>query len=142
MFAIMEPITTEEPIHQRCFACGRANVDGLKLTFSARGDGKIGANFTLGDAYQGYPGMVQGGIIATVLDSAMTNYLFSQGVTAMTVRLNVQYRQPVLVGELLTVEAELIRKRGRLYELKACLFQAGCLKALASAKFMVPKDVI
>lgn len=135
-------VTTDQFVHSRCFACGAANADGLGLVFSSNGDNRIIASCFVGEAYQGYSGVVQGGIIATILDSAMTNCLFTKGIEAMTVRLNVQYHAPVLVGEPLTVEARLVRQRGRLYELEASLTQSGSLKASADGRFMVPKDAV
>lgn len=124
--------------HLNCFACGTENRDGLGLAFEISGEHKVKAHYVVDKHYQGYPGIVQGGIVASILDSAMTNCLFACQIEAMTVRLNVQYHLPVITEESLTVEAELVRQRGRLYELEADLIQEGILKATASGRFMVP----
>lgn len=128
--------------HSLCFACGAENGRGLGLVFSACGDGQVTADCTIGEQYQGYPGVVQGGIVAALLDSAMTNCLFSQGVEAMTVRLSVQYREPVAAGRPVRVEAELTRHRGRVYELESSLVQDGSVRASATGKFMVRKSAV
>jgi acyl-coenzyme A thioesterase PaaI-like protein len=99
-------------------------------------DGSISAKYIIDDCYQGYPGIAQGGIIATLLDSAMTNCLFCRGICAMTAQLNIRYRKPVKVGQPLTVEAVLRNKHGRLYELSARIMQAGSLRAVSTAKFL------
>lgn len=131
-----------ESVHSCCFACGDANTDGFGLVFTKSGENQVRAECIVGESYQGYPDLVQGGIVATILDSAMTNCLFMQGIEAMTVRLDVRYRLPVLVGKLLNVEAKLTSCRGRVYELESKLTQNGLLKASASGRFMVPKDAV
>jgi len=122
--------------HRRCFACGRENEGGLGLVFKKCDDGRVCAQCTIDEHYQGYPGMVQGGIVATILDCAMTNCLFADGVEAMTVRLNVKFHEPVLVNEKLIVEASRVSTRGRVYEMKASITQKEKVKASASARFM------
>jgi uncharacterized protein (TIGR00369 family) len=122
--------------HRHCFACGRENEGGLGLVFKKCDDGRVGARCIIDERYQGYPGMVQGGIVATILDCAMTNCLFADGVEAMTVRLNVKFHEPVLVNEKLIVEASRVSTRGRVYEMKASITQKEKVKASASARFM------
>jgi hypothetical protein len=54
-----------------CFGCGGANARGMKLTFEQDGNTKrIRGAFKLAAEYQGGPGFIHGGIIATVLDEA------------------------------------------------------------------------
>ncbi|MFC1962064.1 PaaI family thioesterase, partial [Chloroflexota bacterium] len=53
-----------------CFGCGQNNPIGLKLKFKKDGDG-VRTEFTPGESYQGWPGMVHGGIIGCLLDEAM-----------------------------------------------------------------------
>lgn len=129
-------------VHSRCFACGRDNSEGLRLVFRNASDGRVCARCTLDEQYQGYAGVVQGGIIATMLDSAMTNCLFCQSISAVTARLNVRYHEPVVVGQEMAIEAALVRHRGRIYELEAALTQGNQLKASASGRFMVTKDAL
>ena len=52
-----------------CFGCGQKNPIGLKLMFKL--DGKMArAEFTPRDDFQGWPGVLHGGIIAMILDEA------------------------------------------------------------------------
>jgi acyl-coenzyme A thioesterase PaaI-like protein len=128
--------------HRHCFACGPENGGGLGLVFKKKSNGGVQAECIIDERYQGYPGVLQGGIVATILDCAMTNCLFADGVEAMTVRLNVQFHEVVLVNENLIVEAELTSRRGRVYELKASITQRGEIKASASARFMRASSAI
>ena len=50
-----------------CFGCGPANADGLHLRSFVRGD-EIVARWQPAEMYQAFPGMLNGGIIGTLLD--------------------------------------------------------------------------
>jgi acyl-coenzyme A thioesterase PaaI-like protein len=86
---------------------------------------------------QSYPGMVHGGMVAALLDAAMTNCLFSRGVTAVTGDLRVRFRQPVKVDCVAEITAAVVRTRGRLRHLTADLLQDGKPMARATATFVV-----
>ena len=56
--------------HGWCIGCGKNNPYGLKLNF--QWDGKtVRSEFTPNDFYQGWPKIVHGGIITTMLDEVM-----------------------------------------------------------------------
>lgn len=97
-----------------CFGCGGANAAGMKLTFlqddSAQ---RIRAAFKLGAQYQGGPGFIHGGIIATVLDEAMSKVSRFRQIHAVTAELVIEYLKPVWVDEDLLIEAYEIEKNGR-----------------------------
>lgn len=123
-------------VHARCFACGSENPDGLNLRFRQNGDGVVTATFTVTERYQGYPGVVQGGIVATILDSAMANCLFGIGVEAMTASLELRFREAVRTDMPLTVMASMVEHRGRVYKTQARIVQGGSLRVTASAMFV------
>ena len=86
-----------------CFACGKENPIGLKLDFSMQ-HGKCVARKVVPREYQGYEGIVHGGILTTMLDEIMVKYLIlSGGEQAVTAKLEIRYRQPTPVGEMLTI---------------------------------------
>lgn len=122
------------PLHADCWACGR-NHCGLNLRFVRCGDA-VEATFNCDSRYAGYNGILQGGIVASILDSAMTNCLFHCGVTALTAELTVRYRHPVLCDQVAVVRACVTDNRGELWVLHAELRQDGHLKAQAAAKFL------
>jgi uncharacterized protein (TIGR00369 family) len=66
---------------------------------------KIVGAFCLGDRYQGAPGIAHGGIVALVLDEALSKVSKFYGVAAVTAELNVEYLRPVRIGEEIRVEA-------------------------------------
>ncbi|MDH7499144.1 MAG: PaaI family thioesterase [candidate division NC10 bacterium] len=122
--------------HGKCYACGPNNKEGFGLVFAPSSTGAVEAEFYCDAKYQGYPGFLQGGVVATLLDSAMTHCLFHRGVGAMTGRLYIQFKKPVRIGEGVRIRADLIEQRGPLYRLRAEVTQDESLCAKASATFM------
>lgn len=97
-----------------CFGCGGANPRGMQLTFEQDdASRRIRGAFRLGAEYEGGPGFIHGGIIATLLDEAMGKLNHFRGVRAVTAELTIEYLRPVPVGEDLLVEAYEIEKNGR-----------------------------
>lgn len=126
--------------HPFCFVCSGSNPLGLALRHSLAPDGSVSASFLGSSALEGYPGMLHGGIVATLLDGAMTNCLFAQGIRAWTADLRVRYRSPVLAAEELTVRAWLESSHHSLFELRAEITQSGTVKARAHGRFIQPDD--
>lgn len=71
------------------------------------------SRFRLSKRYTGPPGHCHGGIIATILDDAMSKLSKLRDVVAATSRMTVEYRRPVPLHRPLRVESREISKRGR-----------------------------
>lgn len=95
-----------------CFACGRDNNIGLKLKFHQEGD-SVRSEFVPGELHQGWPGVVHGGIICTMLDEVIGYSAGFQGLYAVTANMNVHYRKPAMVGHKLLLSAEVASVEGR-----------------------------
>lgn len=122
--------------HSACVACGPANPAGLKLKFKKQPDGSVGAVVFCRREVTGYDGMLHGGVAALMLDSAMTNCLFSLGIAAFTAELNIKYKAPVVIGRAAEVSGRLVSDLAPLYLMKAELRQDGKTKVIAEAKFI------
>jgi uncharacterized protein (TIGR00369 family) len=97
-----------------CFGCGAANARGMLLTFEQDDAAqRIRGNFRLGAEYQGGPGFIHGGIIATVLDEVMGKVCRFREVRAVTAELSIEYLKPVPVDADLVVEGHEVEKKGR-----------------------------
>jgi uncharacterized protein (TIGR00369 family) len=122
-----------------CFGCGGANARGMKLTFEQDDSTKrIRGAFKLGPEYQGGPGFIHGGIIATVLDEAMGKVSRFRGVRAVTAELVVEYLKPVSVDAPLLIEAYEVEKTGRnLHYVGEIRDQSGDLLARGRGRFVV-----
>lgn len=107
----------DETDYQRCFACGQRNPAGLKMIFRVEED-TIVCDFTPREEHQGFPGVIHGGIIATVMDEALnrTSMLAERPTWTMTGRLETRYRRYVPYGPLLRVRASLVSQRGRMLQ--------------------------
>ena len=101
--------------YQLCFACGQRNPYGLHMVFRQEDD-SIVCDFMPQVEHQGFPGIIHGGIVASVLDEALnrTSMLGNPPAWTMTGRLEVRYRRNVPYGPLLRVRAKLKSQRGRL----------------------------
>jgi acyl-coenzyme A thioesterase PaaI-like protein len=96
-----------------CFGCGDDNPIGLHLRFAPDGDGVI-ASFIPGPEHQGFYDVVHGGIISSVLDEAMAWAVAHAGVWAVTGEMRVRFRQPVKIGDLISVVARVSGTRDRM----------------------------
>jgi uncharacterized protein (TIGR00369 family) len=97
----------------RCFGCGQANVTGLRLEFLLAEDGTVVCLPTIPDSFEGPAGYLHGGIIATLLDEAMSKSVRARGLTAMTRQMEVEYLRPVHSGAPIRLEGRLVRSEGR-----------------------------
>ena len=122
--------------HPRCVVCGGGNPMGLGLRFTVAEDGGVESTFTGSACFEGYTGRLHGGLIAALLDGAMTNCLFAHGCEAVTAELTVRYRHPVAPAARLTVRAWLTESREPLHLLRAELRQDEQVKAIALGKFL------
>lgn len=99
--------------YQACFGCGMRNVAGLQLTFRMEDD-EVVTEFTPDARLQGFPGVVHGGILATLLDETLSRTAAIEGRWMMTGRLEVRFRQAAPVGERLRVTARARSSRRRM----------------------------
>jgi acyl-coenzyme A thioesterase PaaI-like protein len=69
------------------------------------------ADYTPGESQQGFPGVLHGGIIATLLDETMgrTGALRQQWL--VTGKLEIRYRKPAPIDQPMRVWAEIARER-------------------------------
>lgn len=124
-----------ESLHLNCFACGNSE-NGLRLKFTAEEDISVTAEWLCQECYQSYDGIIHGGIIATLLDAAMTNCLLAQGIEAMTADLQVRYRASIKPGKKVRISASLVEKQRSIYTLESQVEQDGSVAAIAKARFM------
>lgn len=122
--------------HDHCLLCGQRNPWSLKLAFQADADGAVRAYFDSHQRLQGYAGILHGGVIAALLDAAMTHCLFHRGVPAVTGDLHVRFVKSVSCNASLEIRAWVISSHPPLYRLKAEITHEERVMAWAEAKFM------
>jgi len=109
------PNLERQPDSSMCFVCGRDNPIGLHLTFYVEGE-EVKTTFTPGPEHQGWPDVLHGGIISTILDETVGRTCFLVDMWAVTGRFELRYRQPVPIGQPLTAVARIVRVHGRVLE--------------------------
>ncbi len=130
-----------------CFGCGEANPDGLQLRFRRLGDEtppRVLAKCRIPRRFHGAPGMLHGGIVATLLDEAMAKVNAHVGVTAVTQSLQVTYRRPVPTSRPVEIEGRHVRVRGRyVYNHGEIRLPNGKVLATAKGRFVIlPREAV
>ncbi|GAC1335571.1 MAG: hypothetical protein NVSMB17_18620 [Candidatus Dormibacteria bacterium] len=128
--------------YQQCFVCGQQNDSGLKTVYRQERD-RIVTVFTGEARHQGFPGVVHGGILSTLLDETMGRTALFERAWVMTGRLEVRFRSPAPLGQPLTVSGWATRLRSRSVETRGEIRGAGGeLFADATGLFLkVPEKV-
>jgi uncharacterized protein (TIGR00369 family) len=101
-----------------CFVCGEKNPAGLHLSFSLQ-NGKVTTEFVPEKIHQGYKGIVHGGIISALLDETMVKTALLQGMPAVTAEISIRFKNPLLSGEKVLVEASIVDMRRKIIETSA-----------------------
>jgi uncharacterized protein (TIGR00369 family) len=119
-----------------CFVCGLQNDLGLKLKFYEVGARKTRAETIIEDSFQGYPGIVHGGVIAAMLDEAAGRTVMNNANPdrmVVTGKMDIRYRKPVSTGNLLVITGELVEDKGRI-SIAASKIHDDCGNLLAEAQ--------
>jgi len=139
--AIIPKVTLNADLDEGlCFGCGLNNPIGLKLKFDRDGD-TIRTEFTPDKTHQGWPGLLHGGILGTLLDEAMSNVAYNTGNTCLTASINIRLKQPVKVEVPLVITARITRLRKKLIETEGqvCL-KDGTVVAESTAKQFIAEN--
>lgn len=125
------------PTSRGCFVCGKENPIGLRVSFARTPNG-VTASVCPPMAFQGFDGLMQGGVAAGLMDDAMWYAIYgTTGKMTMTVELTVRYRAPVPCATDLTVTAQVTEQHRSLYRCAAAITGPdGQLLAEASGKFL------
>jgi len=124
--------------HGNCFACGSNNGLGLGLKFYKDKDNTVFGSFFADPKFEGYSGIIHGGIIATLLDSAMTHCLLLQDIPALTGRLSIKYSAPIQTGTVVKLEARIVHQFHEMFMLEGKAWVDGKRVASAEAKYVKP----
>ena len=122
-----------------CYACGKNNAKGLHLEFSFDTQEQcIETTFVPSDDYQGWQGVVHGGIIATLMDECMAKLAQFMGYRVVTASLNMRFKDVAKTGKPLSARGEITKLSKKLIYAKAVTRgEDGKVVAEAQAKLMV-----
>jgi len=107
-----------------CFGCSQENRTGLHLRFQETENGGVASEFRVARRFEGPPGHVHGGIIATILDEAMGKVNRRKGIVALTRHMSIDYLRPVPLATRIRAVGWPVKEEGRKH------FHAGEIRAI------------
>ncbi len=122
----------------KCFVCGKNNPNGLRLSFEIDQEKKIlKTTFVSSPTFQGWDGIVHGGIVSTLLDEAMAKLVYELGYHAVTASLEIKFKKPVPILKPLLVYGEIAEVNRRMIRAKARVAQEdGTVLATATSTLL------
>ena len=99
------------------------------------------AEFTPGDEHVGYSQVTHGGIIFSLLDDVMANWLWLQGEHTFTAKADIRYRAELPAHTPVRLEGWCVKRKARLAVMEGRVVgaQNEVVYAEASASFMLAK---
>ena len=113
---LLDPPTVDDPTtgersYNPVYGPGSPVAPPLVATHTP--DGRATGHVTLGQAHEGPPGLVHGGVLAALFDHMLARAVRAGGRGGMTASLTVSYRRPVRLGVPLLLTAKLADADGR-----------------------------
>src|SRR5512142_1450250 len=131
----------KQPHSRMCFICGVENPVGLHLHIYETAPGVVEAEYTAPAHFQGYPGVLHGGIVGAILDELSGRSLMGSDPMAprfmFTARLEIKYRRNVPIGVPLRIEGRAGRSRSRSAEAWAGIYDTRNGELLAEANSLM-----
>lgn len=105
-----------QPNSRHCFVCGLENDHGLKLRFRETGPGEVTADYVVPEQFQGYPGVVHGGIVTAMLDEVTGRAHINSGQTRFmfTAKIEIRFRKNVPVGQPIKIVGQIEKSKSRM----------------------------
>jgi acyl-coenzyme A thioesterase PaaI-like protein len=140
-------MSVKQPSSRGCFVCGRENHGGLGARWTCdRSTGEVRAELAIPERFNGYPGVVHGGVVTALLDEAMARTALIEGGfedLMVTARMEVAFRQPTPTATPVTVVGRLRRKSGSRAQAEAELrLPDGSVAARAEALMTKPPPAV
>jgi len=122
-----------------CFACGTLNAGGLGLALHVE-PGRSWTELALDRRFEGWEGIVHGGILCTILDEVMAWALVGEDNWGVTARMTVDFRRPVEVGAPIRAEGWITRSRRRIVDTAARIVDASDTELATATGVYVAAD--
>jgi len=129
----------KQPNSSTCFVCGVDNQGGLALSFYETGPATVETTAVVPEHFQGYPGVVHGGIVTALLDEiTLRAAVVGQPEHLMvTGKIEVRFRQTVPIGIPLRIVGTLLERKRHTARARGEVFLPdGALGAEAEAILM------
>lgn len=124
-----------------CFICGLKNPVGLHLHIYETEPGVVESTFTAPGHFQGYPGVLHGGIVGAILDELCGRSQMGSDPQAprfmFTAKLEVKYRRNVPIGQRLKLVGKAVRSKGKTAEAWAGIYDSNTEELLAEGNALL-----
>ncbi|MCE7736766.1 MAG: PaaI family thioesterase [Candidatus Heimdallarchaeota archaeon] len=131
-----------------CFGCGSSNSKGLQIKSQWEGDEFI-MRFTPSEEHQAFPGIINGGILGTLLD-CHSNWCAATALyyenpdeefpSTVTADFHVKLTRPTPFGVELVVRANIVEIIGKKVIVEAKVFANDKITATCQATFIAVKE--
>ena len=118
----------------RCVGCGPESDIGLRMQFVRNDDNSVTSRLMVPARFQGWRGVVHGGIVALLLDEAMAYAAAANGSLGMTADLKMRFRNEIPVGRELLVRGAVLWQRRSILAVEASIETADDATPLASGE--------
>lgn len=109
--------------HQPCFGCGTTHPFGFHLKFSREEDDVV-TRFTPGESYQGPPGILHGGLVATLADEvAAWTVVLGLGKFGFTASFEGKLLRPIRIGTEVTARGHITKASSRIVDVEVTATQ-------------------
>ena len=131
-----------------CFGCGPANEEGLRIKSYARDD-QVVADWTPGPNHQAFPGVLNGGIIGTLLDchcnwTAACHFMRRRGADRPPVTVTAEYairlKRPTPADRPVHLTAEVVESADDRVTVEAELWSDGVVTATCRGVFVAVEE--
>jgi acyl-coenzyme A thioesterase PaaI-like protein len=102
-----------------CIVCGMKNPFGMKAFFYELENNELIAIFKPLEEHQSYPGILHGGIAASILDETIGRAILmgqEKEIWGVTMEFHVQYLKPTPLNEELKVVGRITKEEERIFE--------------------------
>jgi uncharacterized protein (TIGR00369 family) len=111
-------VPNRQPNSRHCFVCGVENPYGLHLIFQQTAPDEVTVEYTVPEHFQGYPGVVHGGIVAAMLDEVAGRAHMGDDPRhprfMFTAKMELRYRKNVPIGQPLRLVGKVLTSRSRM----------------------------
>ena len=142
-------MVNKQPNSRMCFICGLENPVGLHLHIYETEPGVVETTYVAPEHFQGYPGVLHGGIVGAIIDEISGRALMGSDPMnprfMFTARLEVKYRKNVPIGKPLKIVGKAGKAKSRSAEAWAGIYEAETGELLAEGTTLlmnVPSDQI
>ena len=130
-----------------CFICGLENPVGLHLHFYEVESGVLETTYIAPDHFQGYPGVLHGGIVSAIIDETAARSQMGSDPNnprfMFTAKLEIKYRNNVPTGKSLKIIGKAGKTKSKSAEAWAGIYNAETNELLAEGTVLlinVPDD--